>query len=78
MSCRTIQTSFHGCEECNDKDRRDGFLEQVGESELRTYLDGQASEEETHFRCKSCGSKWVNYNLNGSGGYGSFWIPELT
>jgi hypothetical protein len=73
---RTIQTSGHGCEECGDKDRRGSVIEQVGESEHSTYLDGKMIETEKHFRCKSCGSKWVNYTVDGLGGYGSFWIPQ--
>ena len=73
---KTIQTSGHGCEKCNNKDQRGDTLEQVGESERRTYLDGGAIETESHFMCKSCWSKWVNYTEEGLGGYGSFWIPE--
>ena len=73
---KTIQTSGHGCEKCNDKDQRGGALEQVGESKHRTYLDGKAVETEAHFRCQSCHSEWVNYTVDGLGGYGSFWLPE--
>jgi hypothetical protein len=73
---KIIQTSGHGCEKCNDKDRRGGILDQIGEPERRTYLEGRALETEAHFTCKSCGSKWVNYTEEGLGGYGSFWIPE--
>jgi hypothetical protein len=73
---KTIQTSGHGCEKCNDKDQRDDILDQVGESERRTYLDGRAIETESHFRCKACLSKWINYTEEGLGGHGSFWIPE--
>ena len=68
--------SDHGCEMCNDKDQRGSVLEQVGESEHRTYLDGRASEEETHFSCTSCKSEWVNYIVDGLGGNRSFWIPK--
>jgi transposase-like protein len=73
---KIIQTSGHGCEKCNDKDLRTDTLGQVRESERRTYLDGKAVETETHFRCASCGSNWVNFTEEGLGGYGSFWIPE--
>jgi hypothetical protein len=73
---KTIHTTGHGCEKCNDKDQRGDALEQVGESERRTYLDGRAIETESHFSCQSCGSKWVSYTEEGIGGDKSFWIPE--
>ena len=72
----TIQTSAHGCELCNDVDQRSSILEQVGESEHRTYLNGRAVETEVNYRCKSCGAEWVNFIVDGLGGYGSFWIPR--
>jgi hypothetical protein len=73
---KTIPTSAHGCGKCNDVDQRGSALEQVGEAEDRTYLEGKAVETETRFKCKSCGSEWVNYVVDGLGGYGSFWIPR--
>ena len=73
---KTIQMSDHGCEKCNDKDSRTHVLEQIGEPERRTYLDGRAVETESRFRCTSCGSDWVNFTEEGIGGYGSFWIPQ--
>jgi hypothetical protein len=72
---KTIQMNPQGCETCNDIDQRGSVFEQIGEPEHRTYLDGRAVETETHFRCKSCGSEWVNYIVDGLGGYDSFWIP---
>ncbi|MFL6333527.1 MAG: hypothetical protein ACJ754_09490 [Pyrinomonadaceae bacterium] len=55
---------------------RTHVLEQIGEPERRTYLDGRAVETESRFRCASCGAQWVNFTEEGVGGYGSFWIPQ--
>jgi hypothetical protein len=70
-----MQSNTHGCDKCNDKNHRGEVLEQIGEREYRTYFDGKARETETHFKCKACSARWVNYIESGLGGYGNSWSP---
>ena len=64
----------HGCEAC--RERRPGALEQLGEPEHIPFMGGKAPAIDTHFRCTTCGAKWVHIVESGAGGHGDYWHSE--
>jgi hypothetical protein len=70
-----LTTLDYGCVKCNDRDHRRSALEQIGEPAKETYFSGKAQETQTPYRCKFCGTKWINYIESGVGGHGNSWAP---
>lgn len=62
----------HGCMRCRIPD--DAVLEQVGKTR-RSEFFSKSYEDESVFRCRSCGALWRRIVERGLGGNGSHWDP---
>jgi hypothetical protein len=61
----------YGCDQCRTHNKAN--LEKIGKQTEHTYAGGKAYETQTRYRCRFCGTHWINYIESGFGGHGNSW-----